>query len=552
MVKKLTNEIYAYALENAILHEKAIIGAVLPKLFQHGLKKEEISQVIADINKIVSQVNKMKSDEKEKEFDKYKMYLKEKIVDEEKGLKELPNISKNMVFRLAPEPSKYNHIGHALTFLLNYLYAKKYHGKCFLRFEDTNPEKVSKEFVDSMKEDILKYLGIKVNGTKYVSDDMTLLYNYAEKLIKKDKAYICFCDRDKMQDLRHKGIECSCRNNDLKKNLEEWKKFISGRYKEGKATLRIKGDMKSLNHVMRDSVIFRISETNHYKYGKKYKVWPMYDFYNPIEDSIMGVTHILRSNEFDMRVELQDYIKDLLDLKKQTIIQYGRFNVIDGVTKGREIREMIDSGKFIGWDDPRLMTLKALKKRGIVKEVYYELVENLGLNKNQINLDFDMIASISRKILDKRADRYSFVENPVKLKLSGQPKIKEIIVKVNPNKNKVRKLKITDVFISEKDYKNNIGKEVRLMHLFNISILGGNSAKFLSLENKDISKLNWVSQSVKAKIMMPDAKYIFGLAEDSIKNLKVGDIIQFERFGFCRLTSFNKKLKEYEFWFAHN
>ncbi|MFA6022614.1 MAG: glutamate--tRNA ligase [Candidatus Pacearchaeota archaeon] len=550
MVKSLTNEIYAYALENAVLHEKAIAGAVMPKLFQHGLKREDIGKVMPEINDIVKKVNSFSKEQRENEFEKYKKYLHEKTV-EEKGLKELPNVSKNMVFRLAPEPSKYNHIGHALSFLLNYLYAKKYKGKCLLRFEDTNPEKVSKEYIDAMKEDVINYLDIKVDGVRYVSDDMKMLYDYAEKLIKMNKSYMCFCDRDKMQDLRHKGEECGCRKFDVNKNLDEWKKFVAGKYKEGEAVLRIKGDMKSQNHVMRDSVIFRAVKAKHYKYKDKYKVWPMYDFYNPIEDSIMGVTHILRSNEFDMRVELQDYIKDLLKLKKQTIVQYGRFNVIGASSQGREIREMIESGKYIGWDDPRLVTLRALKRRGIVKEVYYEIVEELGLTKHQVNIDFNMIAAISRKILDKKADRYSFVKDAVKLKIKNQPKIKEVNVKINPNKKEIRKIKVGDIYISKEDYQKNIGKEIRLMHLFNVKLLKGDNAEFTSLENKDISKVNWVSDSVKVKLMMPDAKYIFGLAENSVSKLKVGSIIQFERFGFCKFDNKNNKTGEYEFWFAH-
>ncbi|MEK6873600.1 MAG: glutamate--tRNA ligase [Nanoarchaeota archaeon] len=550
-LKNFSNEIYAYALENAIEHGKTMSSVVMPKLFQHGLKKENIKDVMPEINKIVSEINSMPSGERDKLFNNYKKFLPEKFV-EEKGLKELPNVSKKMVFRLAPEPSKYNHIGHALTFLLNYLYAKKYKGKCLLRFEDTNPEKVSQEYIDSMKEDVIDYLDIKVDSIRYVSDDMKKLYDYAEQIIKMGKAYICFCDRDKMQDLRHKGIECECRKKNVKQNMLEWKKFISGDYKEGEAILRIKGDMKSLNHVMRDSVMFRISSAQHYKYGTKYKAWPMYDFYNPIEDSIMGVTHILRSNEFDMRVELHDYIRNLLKLKSQTIVQYGRVNVIDAVTKGREIRDMIESGKFLGWDDPRLMTLRALKRRGIVKEVYYELAENLGLNKNQVNIDFDLIASISRKLLDKKANRYFFVEDPVELKIENAPNIKEIKVKFHPEENKMKTVELEkSIFVSNKDFNDFKGKNVRLMHLFNIKL--DKKAKFISIENDPkIRKIHWVSKGVKTKIMMPKGFWKYGLAEENIEKLKKGEIIQFERFGFCKYEGKDRFNGDYEFWYTHD
>jgi len=549
-MNKLDNEIWAYALRNAIEYGKTDAGKILPKLFQHGLRKEEIKKIMPSVQKIVKKINSFSEKEKESEFEKYKKYAKEK----EEVEKDLPEIDasnlKEVVTRLAPEPSKYNHIGHALTFLLNYIYAKRYKGRCLLRFEDTNPEKVSQEYVDAMKEDVLDYLDIKVDGTRYVSDDMPLLYEYAEKLIKMEKAYMCFCEREKMQDLRHKGIECECRKNDIKKNISEWSNFLKGKYMGGECVLRIKGDMKSQNHVMRDSVIFRAVKAEHYKYKDAYKVWPMYDFYNPIEDSLMGVTLILRSNEFDMRIELQNYIKELLGLKKQLIIQYGRFNVIDFTSKGREIRELVESGDLIGWDDPRLITLKALKRRGITKEAIYELVKQVGLSKHQVNLDFDMIAAINRKLIDSDAERYSFIYEPIELKIKNAPEMKEAFVPIHPDKEEKRKIKLGGkIFISKQDFDNLKGKEIRLLHLYNIKLLGGKDSEFTSIENKEVPKINWVCDGTRARVLMPDGKWIEGVAERAIEKLKIGCMIQFERFGFVRFDKKNQN--SYEFWFAH-
>ncbi|MEK6889990.1 MAG: glutamate--tRNA ligase [Nanoarchaeota archaeon] len=553
-MKDFSNEIKAYALKNAVEFGKADAGRILPKLFQHGLDKKDIKNIMPEIEKIAKQINKLKPGEREKELENYKKYAKER---EEKD-KDLPEIDvsglKEVVTRLAPEPSKYNHLGHALTFILNYIYAERYSGKCLLRFEDTNPEKVSQEYVDNMKEDIMEYLGIKPDKVRFVSDDMEILYSYAEKLINLDKAYICFCDREKMQDLRHNGKECECRKKKVKDNLKEWSDFIKGKYKEGEAVLRIKGDMKSNNHVMRDSVLFRIMKAQHYRQGNKYHAWPMYDFYNPIEDSLMGVTLILRSNEFDMRVELQDYLKDLLGLNKQKIIQYGRFNVMEFTTKGRELREMIESGEYMGWDDPRLITLKALKRRGIVKESFYELVKQIGLSKHPINLDFDAIAAINRKIIDEKAARYSFVENPVEIEIDNKPPIKSIELPRHPDKPEdTRELKIgKSIFISKEDYEKYKGSEVRLLHLYNID-LSNKKSKFTSIQNKNIQKINWVGNHVKVKVLMPNALWKSGFADEGIEELSVDDLIQFERYGFCRLDNIKKVGKEltYEFWFAH-
>jgi len=553
----LENEIRAYALKNSIEYGETSADKVLTKLFLHGLEKKEIGKLMPKIKKVVDEVNSLKKEEKEEQFEEYKKYVKEVEKKEREGLIELTNVKEKPIFRLAPEPSKYLHIGHALSFILNYLYSQKYNGRCKLRFEDCNPEKVSEDYVKSILDDIKNYLGIKLDEIIYVSDDMKKMYSYAESLIKMDKAYMCFCSRENMQDLRHKGIECECRQKKKEENLEEWDSFIKSKYKEGKAVLRIKGDMKSENHVMRDSVIFRIIEKPHFRQKSKYKVWPMYDFYNAIEDSLMGVTHILRTMEFDMRVELQDYIKSLLNLKKQNIVQYGRFNVIESTTKGREIRDLIESKEYMDWDDPRLVTLKALKRRGIVKESFYKLAESLGLSKQQVNIDFNMIASINRKIIDSYAERHSFVKSPVKLEIKNHPDLKEIKIPVHPDKNETRHINLDNkyIYISKDDFSAFKGMEIRLLHLYNIN-LGKTSknnvvkSEFTSIENKPIQKINWVAGELKTRILMPDASWIEGYSDEYIYKLKPDSVIQFERFGFCRFDKINKNV--YEFWFSHH
>lgn len=545
----LTTHIRAYAAKNALDFGKADAGRILPKLFQHGLDRKDIGKIMPEIQRIVTDMNALPKDELEEIVAELHEFIKERE-EKEKTLPDLPNaIQGKVVTRLPPEPSKYLHIGHALSFLLNYTYAKRYGGKCLLRFEDANPEKVSQEYIDSITEDIENYLELKLDNPKFVSDDMPLMYKYAEQLIEQGNAFMCFCSREEMQNLRHAGKECKCRQKSNEENMKEWKLFLKGKYEEGTATLRFKGNMQDLNHVMRDSVIFRSVKAKHFRQGTKYKVWPMYDFYNPIEDSLMGVTHILRSNEFEQRVPLQDKIKELLGLSKQTVVQYGRFNVIDATTKGREIREGIESGEYVGWDDPRLVTLKALKRRGIKKEVLLAVIDQLGLTKKDVQLDFDMIAAVSRKLIDAETKRFYFVHDPVELNVKS--KIKYASIPVHPDKPETRKVKVSDkIAISEKDFKENVGKEVRLLHLYNISLpKTGKKAEFTSIDNKPIPKIQWVSDGVKVKIMMDNAQWTQGLGEKALKDLKVGEVVQFERFGFVKL---DKKTKTgLEFWFTH-
>ena len=549
-MKDLSKEIEAYTLKNAIEFGKADAGKVLPKLFLHGLDRKEIKKVMPEIQKTVERVNSLPIAEQEKKFELLKGIVKEHEEKEKEGLN-LPVAQGNVVTRMPPEPSKYLHVGHALSFLINYRYAKENKGKCILRFDDANPEKVSQEYQDAILDDIQNYLKIEPDKIHYVSDDIPTLYEHAEKLIDKKLAFMCFCDREKMQNLRHEGKECECRIKSPDKNKKEWKKLLDGASKEGEAVLRFKGDMNHKNHVLRDPVIMRVVKAKHFRTGSKYKVWPMYDFYSAVEDSILGVTHVVRTAEFDVRVELHEKIQKELDLPIPTSIQFGRINVVGADTKGRDIRERIASGEYSGWDDPRLVTLKALRRRGIRKEVLQELVNHIGLSKKQIHIDFAMIASISRKLLDKQTKRYYFVAHPIKLTIMKMPKIKEVEVKIHPDKDETRIIPIgKDVYIAENDYTAFIGKEVRLMNLCNLQL--DKQPLFTGVENKaKLQKLQWVSEkAVPVKIMMDNGQWIEGLGEPALRDLKEDEVVQLERFGFVRLDKMAKT--GLEFWFTHH
>ena len=536
-----------HALLNAVeyngkANEQAVLGRVLaekPKL------KKDVKNLIKKIAKTVKEINSWSLEKQKKELKKFGKIEKPKK-EEREGLPPLPNAKEGkVVTRLPPEPSKYNHIGHALSFLINYMYAKMYKGKAVLRFEDTNPEKVKKEYVDAMKEDVLDYLGIKPDKTVFSSNDLPKMYEYAEKIIKQGKAYVCVCSREKMRRLRHLGKACECRKRGKKENLEIWKDMVNKKYKEGEAVLRLKIDIKALNQVMRDPVIFRIVYAEHFLQKKKYCVWPLYDFQNVVEDELCGITHILRSGEFgEMRIELQNHIKDLLGFKKQTIVQYGRFEVDGAITQGRLIRKMIENGKIRDWDDPRLVTLKALRKRGIIKETYYNIAKKLGLNPTSAKIQWHMIASENRKLIDPISPRFFFVGEPIEIKLDKISK-KTIKAPVFPGKRKYRKIPVTKkIFVDKLDFVQYKNKEIRLMHFCNILL--NKKSKVTSIKLKDIPKIHWISsKNVKIKIIMPDGKEIEGLAEPEIKKVKPDQTVQFERIGFARCD------KGCLFYFSH-
>jgi len=537
----------AYALQNALRYGKAVAAKVVPKLLgefpdERAHLKEHMPTIVA----IVERVNSMPTEGRLPRLQALAPELLEKKEQPKRELPELTNaIQGAVVTRLPPEPSKYNHLGHALTFLINAYYAKKYDGKLVLRFEDANPEKVTQEYVDMMLADITEYLGITPDEIRYVSDDMEDLLTYTEVLIKKGGAYMCACPQEEMSKKRRAGTPCGCR--EKKDHIKTWKQFRNGEYDPGTFVLRFKGDMTSKNTVLRDPVLWRMVVAPHFRAGKKYPIWPLFDLYSPMEEHLCGVTHVIRSNEFDLRVALHQEIMNFLDLPVPETLHYGRFNITGATTKGREIREAIADGTYIGWDDPRLVTLAALKRRGIRRGAYETLVQQLGLSPYQVNLDFSMLAAANRDIVDPLANRYSFIDTPVKITLLGAPE-RSIELDLHPDKKQGgRPFTVHENFYIRKEDQH---AAFRLKDCCTVK-----NGIFVSAEHTDksVPVINWLpvddTQVVRVVVVMPDATRREGLAEAHVRACNVDDVIQFERFGFCRL---DEKGDVLTFWYTHD
>ncbi len=549
-MRNLSNEIKAYALKNALEFGKAEPSRILPKLFQHGLEKSEIKSIMPEIIKNIQEINSLSGEEQKNLFFQYEKYAK---VHEEKErqLSELPNVSGKTVFRIAPFPSGALHIGNAKTFLLNALYAEKYDGKILLVMDDTigSQEKPLSRESYKLIEEALEWLDVKyAKPVIYKSDRLEIYYKYAIELIKKNKAYVCHCSQKILHNNREKGIDCACRDVSASEQLERWKKMFKA--KEGAATLRIKTSMQHPNPAFRDRVLFKISDRKHPRAGKKYRVWPALEMSWAIDDYLLNVTHVIRGSELQIETDMEKYIWDIFGWRHSEVIHTGLVS-LEGtgakISKSKSQRE-VKSGKFFGWDDPRTWSIQSLKKRGIKKEAIREFVKEIGLNKQNITAPVESLYAINRKIIDSSANRYSFVYSPVELKVKNRPDIKSVKVQVHPDKKETRTLDAGRIYISKPDFDKLRGKEARLIHLYNVKFdkIG---ARFVSLENKDIPKINWVSDGVNTEVLMPDGSRVKGIAESSIERLKNSEIIQFERFGF---VAFNKKRgKTYEFWFAH-
>lgn len=561
MDENLKTTIMKYALQNALKYKgKANTGAVIGKvLAENQSLKEKAREISKEIIKIINEVNKLSLEKQGKkllelapELLAKKEEAKKKDIFEFLGIRD----GQKVVTAFPPEPSKYPHIGHAKAIIVNYELAKRYNGTFYLRFEDTNPELADEEFY-KIHLDNYQWLGIKPDRIDYASDFMDEFYKYAEKIINDNHAYVCSCKQEVIKENRKSGTECECRYNLTEKNLERWQEMFKA--KAGKFVLRLKGHMQSPNTTLRDPVIFRIVDEPHPRKKKKYRIWPNYDFESAIMDGIEGITNRLRSKEFELRNELQRLIQTLAGFRETKIYEFARFNLEGVESSGRVIREKVQKKQLIGWDDPSLTTLVALRRRGFLPEAIKEFVLSIGLTKTESVLTWDDLIVHNRRLLDSRCNRYFFIENPKEIKIENAPE-QTCELKLHPEfkERGSRKFKTKDKFyITEKDLKEfKDGKLYRLMDCLNLKKIK-NKFVFDSLEYEKYKKygekiIHWLpvqKDLVKVEVLMPNKEIKKGLAEPMVNNLKVGDIIQFSRFGFCKLDK--KDSNKLMFWFTH-
>jgi len=393
MIKNLEKKARAYALKNAIAYDGiAKMGSVISALFNEGLKPGEVKKNSAKINEVVSEVNNLSKEEQEKEFKKLEKVVQ--VREGREGLPELPNAKKGkVIMRFAPSASGPLHVGHALTASLSFLFVKEYGGKFYLRIEDTNPENIYPKAY-SMIEKESDWL---FDGTADViiqSDRMKFYYEYAEKLIKKDSAYVCTCSSERFKEFVDKKINCPCRKLDVKENLERWKRMLDkGKvsFGEGEAVLRFKAQnsMKDKNPAMRDFPLARINLTKHERQGNKYRVWPLMNLAVCVDDIELGMTHVIRAKDHRDNAERQKKMYEALGIGKKFpwTSFLGRIKFKDFELSTTKMRKEIEEGRYSGWDDSRLPTIASLKKQGYKPEAFWKFAERIGLSENDKVID---------------------------------------------------------------------------------------------------------------------------------------------------------------------
>jgi glutamyl-tRNA synthetase len=435
-----------------------------------------------------------------------------------------------------------------------------YGGKFILRMDDTNPEAERMEYHAAIKVG-LEWLGIEFDIVKSTSDDMELFYEKGIELINSGKAYVCTCKREDISKNRRERKACKCSMKDIGKNNKNWEK-MQGKFKPGDAVVRFRGDMKADNAVMRDPVLFRIIDEKHYTLGKTYRIWPSYDFAVAIEDSIDGVTHAFRSKEFELRKELTDTILDTLNMRKPYQGFFSRLEFKGMPISKRIIRPLIEEGKVSWYDDPRLPTLEALKRRGIKPEAIRKFIMSLGLTKANTLAPFDSLEAFNRKFVDPDSKRLFMVSNAKKLSVKNLP-VSSVEIPNHPvNDMGKRKIEVNGEFYISGDDALDIkeGMQIRLLGLGNISIKKDGiefEGEFEGEQNiTNIPKIQWVPQKTAHKIKIIIPKVLFNgdeFNEDSLEELDVytephylqlkeGEEIQFVRFGYCRKDSQNQAI----------
>ncbi len=489
--------------------------------------------------------------------------------------------------RFPPEPNGYLHIGHAKSLCLNFEISKKYNGKCNLRFDDTNPEKESSEFIESIKEDI-KWLGYKWDSIHYASDYFNELYLYAQKLIKDNYAYIDSSTPEIIKKergtLTEPGTESKDRNRPIKESLEIFNQMKEGKFNDGAYVLRLKIDMSSPNLNMRDPVIYRIKKFRHHRTGDDWCIYPMYDFTHCISDAIENITHSLCTLEFEDHRDLYEWIIDKVNHKnKPQQIEFARLSLEHNLMSKRKLAELIEKKYVSGWDDPRMPTLSGMKRRGYTPNSIKDFCSRIGITKKNSSIEMGVLEHSIREELNLAAKRVMGVLDPLKITITNYPKNEneKIFAPNNPNNKDdgQRTISISkDIFIDRNDFMEKPekkyfrlapGKEVRLRHAFNITcneVIKDDKENIIELKctydpvSRDMSKgnkvkgmIHWVDANncINAQVNIYDRLFLNAnpkslddfnqgsliekknaKIEKNIDEININEKYQFERVGY--------------------
>jgi len=560
----MKNLILKYALQNAVkFNGKANPSAVIGKILAENPDlKSKINEIYKETASVIKEVNSWPVKKQKEKLNS----LAPELLEEEKKtktktrtLQEWRN-TENLKTRFEPSPSGALHIGHAYVLALNYLYCKKYNGKLILRISDTNPENIYSEAYDLIKKDAEWLTNFGIDKMYIQSDRINLYYIYMKKLLQMNKAYICTCNVEEFRKMLGKSQACPCRDLSEDEQLKRWNLMFT-KYRQGEAVARLKTDINNKNPAMRDFPLFRIVEEPHARQEKKFRVWPLMNMAVAVDDMEMGITHVIRAKDHTDNAKRQKMIFDIFERTAPDSQFVGRINFKDLVVSATQISLGIKEGKYSGWDDISLPSLAALKRRGYTNESFLKYAEDVGVtltDKTIYKEDFfTALNHFNKEIIDNKTYRYFFIWDPVEIKIEKSPK-QTVELDLHPDNEKGGRIfKITDRFyITRQDYRElKDNKLYRLMDCLNFKKKGKkfifDSLGYNTFKEQGDKIIHWLPKDnlINVMVLMPDKKTVIGKGELGLNDLKPGTVVQFERFGFCRLDS--KEKNKLVFWYGH-
>jgi len=575
----LVESIRKAALQNALDHGgKAQQGPIIGKLLgEHANLRARVKELTSLVNVTLAEINSMSQEEQKGIVEeKWPELLRKEKTEEEKKLPPLPNTAKytKIVTRFSPNPDCVLHLGSARAIILSHEYARLYNGKFILRFEDTDPKvkRPNLEFYGKIRED-LDWLECKIDEEYIQSERIPIYYEYAERLLRQGNAYVCSCIPEEFRSKTLKSEPCNCRNLPAEEHVQRWNRMLDGSYAEGEVVVRIKTELEHPNPAVRDWPALRIIDEKKYPHprvGSKYRVWPLYNLAAGLDDHLLGITHIIRGKEHLTNQVRQEFMYKHLGWDYPEAIHYGRLKITGAYLSKSKIVQGIREGSYKGWDDPRLATFAALRRRGITPHAINKMIISVGPKTADVILSWENLYSYNRKTLDPQVDRYFFVQEPVKLTVKHLPRSFQAKLPRYPSKPErgfreytvePRKEEESATFwIARKDAETlEVGKMIRLMELFNIVPktvkANGIEAHFASEPYEDAREaraqlMHWIEtgDELRCEVVMPDATVATGVAEPACRKLEPNSVIQFERFGFVRIDEVSSEIRAY---YAH-